>query len=197
MLQLAHCNLEGTGVRVNPDNYYSWTSQAFFQMMVLLTDGFSNTDIVDDFTFARVVTCLGDCFMDGIGVTKNLLMAAQFYEMGAKLCFRRAQLHLGDCYEFGYGVESDIEMAVYWYQQASCHNSDGADDEPWPRALRVLARCYRDGTGVEKDLEEAERIEEVFEKVLIRKPWSCCVRHYDRFGLRQINTKQVESHWKI
>ncbi|MBR0056836.1 MAG: sel1 repeat family protein, partial [Kiritimatiellae bacterium] len=50
---------------------------------------------------------LGDCYMDGVGVEKDVVQAAEWYRKAADQGYAEAQWMLGCCYHNGRGVEKN------------------------------------------------------------------------------------------
>lgn len=92
---------------------------------------------------------LGDCYRDGIGVTKNAQEAVKWYRLAAAQNHIDAQFGLGVCYEQGFGVEQNAAEAVKWWLR-SANQGDAVSQFN-------LAICYGQGKGVEKNLDEAAK----------------------------------------
>ena len=68
---------------------------------------------------AEAQNCLGVCYEDGNGVTKDLSEAAKWYRKAAEQGNAAAQCNLGVCYYNGYGVTKDLAEAVKWFRKAA------------------------------------------------------------------------------
>lgn len=66
---------------------------------------------------------IAQCYDDGIGVSKNLLLAAYWYQRAAEQNFAPGQNGLGGCYFKGKGVPVDYEKAAYWFKKAADNGS--------------------------------------------------------------------------
>jgi len=96
---------------------------------------------------AEAQNCLGVCYEDGNGVTKDLSEAAKWYRKAADQGNAAAQCNLGLCYDKGEGVTKNLAEAVKWYRKAA--------EQGEARAQCNLALCYDKGEGVTKDYFEA------------------------------------------
>ena len=128
--------------------------------------------------------CLGCCYKNGYGTTKDYIKSKEWYDKSAKNENSRALRHIGFLYHDGIGVEQDIKKAIEWYDKAinagdiSSMVTKGAifyygiggipiDYEEavklYTRAAEKgdddgmwrLARCYAKGKGVEKNPKKA------------------------------------------
>ncbi len=86
-------------------------------------------------------------FDQGKGVTRNLPVAAQWYQKAAEGGLALAQYNLASMYELGEGVTQDYVMAAEWYQKAA--------DQGYGRAQNHLGTLYHQGKGVAQDLVKA------------------------------------------
>jgi len=66
-------------------------------------------------TIQVTLRILGQCYLDGTGVKKDLTQAYYYYRQAALLNDAYAQNKLGDMYAHGLGVKKDINKAKYWY----------------------------------------------------------------------------------
>ena len=98
---------------------------------------------------AMVQAYLGDCYRDGIGVTKNAEKTVKWYRLAAAQNHIDAQFGLGVCYDQGFGVKQDAAEAVKWWL-LSANQGDAVSQFN-------LAICYGHGKGVEKNLDEAAK----------------------------------------
>jgi len=62
---------------------------------------------------------LGNCYYNGLGVTKDYIQAVYWYKKAADQGSEIAQNNLGVFYENGYGVTKDTNQALAWYQKAA------------------------------------------------------------------------------
>ena len=128
---------------------------------------------------------LGECYLTGDGVAKNVEDAAKWYRKAAELNQPQAMTKLGKCYNFGVGLPKNLDEAVRWYRKAADFNypeamtrlgilfqsgngipKDGIEAVKWfrkaadlndPTAMHALGLSYKDGDGVPKDLDEAAK----------------------------------------
>ena len=124
--------------------------------------------------------CLGCCYKNGYGTTKDYTKSKEWYDKSAKNGNSRALRHIGFLYHDGIGVEKDIKKAIEWYDKAidagdiSAMVTKGAifyygiggipiDYEEAAKlyikaavkgdddGMWRLARCYQKGKGVEQN----------------------------------------------
>lgn len=108
--------------------------------------------------------CLGDCYMEAVGVEKNISEAVRLYRLGAEKGYAPAQKALADIYYDGDAVEKDLQKAIGLYENAASQGNANAQ--------YFLGLCYFTGDGVEKDMGKAwmlltraayGRVEEAYE----------------------------------
>ena len=92
---------------------------------------------------------LGYCFSTGEGVTKDDVVAAQWYYRAAEQGHMRAQNNLAVCYEYGHGVQQNFAEAFRWYNMAALQG--------YARAQCNVGCCYYFGRGVQQNFTEAAR----------------------------------------
>ncbi len=93
---------------------------------------------------------LGNFYFSGmplIGLDKDYIQAAEWYEKSAKNGLDHAQNNLGNLYAFGIGVGQNYEKAFYWYSQAA--------ERMNLEAMSNVANCYYLGRGVEQSYDKA------------------------------------------
>jgi uncharacterized protein len=126
---------------------------------------------------------LGVLYAQGLGVRRDLTVAANWYRKSARQGNAEAQFALGQMYSRGWGVPRDEADALRWFQMASSVDSEGpptdwtriegygipqdlrqaaywyrqAADQGHPEAQFNLARLYAGGQGVKRDEEQAAR----------------------------------------
>jgi hypothetical protein len=126
---------------------------------------------------------LGVLYAQGLGVLRDLNVAASWYRKAADQGNAEAQFALGQMYAHGWGVPRDTADAVRWFQMANSVDSDGpptdwmsvegygmpkdpaqaaywyqlAANSGHPQAQYFLALLYAGGKGVKRDEEQAER----------------------------------------
>jgi TPR repeat protein len=87
---------------------------------------------------------------DGIGVPRDYLVAAKYYQKAAERGYVPAQYNLAFLYENGLGVKQDYTQAAAWYRKAA--------DQGDPEAQNNLGTLYSTGQGVPLDYVEAVRL---------------------------------------
>jgi TPR repeat protein len=92
---------------------------------------------------------IGDCYKDGIGVTKNETEAVKWFRKAAEQGHADGQVRLGECYKDGRGVTKNEVEAVKWFRKAA--------EQELPDAHFELGMCYLNGIGVVKNETEAVR----------------------------------------
>ena len=123
---------------------------------------------------------VGQCYMTGIGVTKNQQKALLWFMKSAIQGYDEAQYALGTCYVSGVGSAFDYKEGFKWYMRAAeqgyacaqnalgCYYIEGKMGTPKDEkkaviyftksseggclnGLKHLAICYHEGIGVTKD----------------------------------------------
>ena len=84
---------------------------------------------------------------EGRGLTRDLAVAAQWFEKAATQGFAPAEYRLASIYEKGLGMERDYARARIWYQRAA--------DQGHARAMHNLAVLIADGTDGKPDYASA------------------------------------------
>jgi len=97
--------------------------------------------------YAQAQYNLGTCYLDGIGVAKDLVEAVKWHRKAADQGHAPAQYVLGLCYENGDGVAKDQIEAVKWHRKAA--------DQGYAPAQHTLGFFYDIGDGVAEDHAEA------------------------------------------
>ncbi len=92
---------------------------------------------------------LGEIYENGIGVTRDPVLAFDWYMRAAARNDKHGQLKIGWCYQKGIGVEVDPRIAAIWYRVSA------DNDNIW--AYHMLAFMLADGEGVKKDVALAIR----------------------------------------
>lgn len=96
------------------------------------------------------VTCqtnLGECYMNGIGVTRNYKTAVLWFEKAAMAGCVIAQRNLGLCYTLGHGVQQNMCRAATWFDRAATQGDTEAQFR--------LGTMYEKGEGVLLDVTVA------------------------------------------
>lgn len=78
---------------------------------------FKNAAEGRDYAYAE--SALGECYENGVGVTRNYAEAAKWYGLAADKEFADAQFLLGELYRRGLGVKRDYSKALTLFEKAS------------------------------------------------------------------------------
>jgi TPR repeat protein len=89
----------------------------------------------------------GLCYDFGLGVSKDVTMAAEWYTRAAEQGNIFAQKSLGACYRNGEGAVKDEKKGVEWFTRAA--------KQGYANAQCNLGLCYVNGQGVAKDEKKA------------------------------------------
>lgn len=90
---------------------------------------------------------LGEEYLDGKFVPRDIPQALMFYRIGAEGGDHRAQMDYGMMFDKGYGVKSDMATAAKWYELSAKQGNVGAQFN--------IGTMYEDGLGVPKDQVKA------------------------------------------
>lgn len=95
---------------------------------------------------------LGNCYLTGRGIEKDLSEAVRWYSAAANRGHLDAQYALGYCHARGWGVKQSHSMAFMWYKKAADSGHAGA--------INSVAWTYAFGgaAGVKRNKEEAIRL---------------------------------------
>ena len=75
--------------------------------------------------FAQCI--MGDMYLNGRGVPKNIHQAINYFMKSAKQGYPGAEEHLGEIYQFGEeGIRKDPKLAANWYRRAAYHGNSKA-----------------------------------------------------------------------
>lgn len=134
---------------------------------------------------ARAQVMLGRCYENGLGVTQDLAVAAQWFQLAAEQNDSEAQVLLAYCYEVGAGVPKDPRQVMNLMTRAAesgnaeaqfnlaLNYSQGLYGAPkneresfrwaslsaqqgYAQAERFLGACYEYGFGVNADQAQAQ-----------------------------------------
>lgn len=86
---------------------------------------------------------LGEEYLDGKFVPRDIDQALMFYRIGAEGGDRRAQMDYGMMYDKGYGVKPDVAVAAKWYELSA--------QQDFVSAQFNIGTMYADGVGVPRD----------------------------------------------
>lgn len=128
-----------TGVLVKKDiiEYIGIDAKKGYQHLMLASQG-RNADAQN---------YLGYCFEQGIGVSKNLFKAFEYYDKASKKGNLHGKFNLASCFEYGIGVEQDEYKAFSIYQEL---NDIGYID-----AKNKVAWYYENGHIIKRDINKA------------------------------------------
>ena len=90
---------------------------------------------------------LGNAYLNGNGVPKDLNQAERWWRKSADQGNAHAQFNLGELYAEGTVVPQDFTQAAVWWRKAA--------DQGYAEAQHNLAELYRDGHGVPQDYKQA------------------------------------------
>lgn len=90
---------------------------------------------------------LGEEYLDGKFVPRDIDQALMFYRIGAEGGDKRAQMDYGMMYDKGYGVKSDVAVAAKWYELSA--------QQDFVSAQFNIGTMYEDGAGVPRDQVKA------------------------------------------
>ena len=101
----------------------------------------------DSRSYVYAQSALGECYENGVGVTRNYKEAAKWYGLAAEQNFADAQFLLGELYRRGLGVKRDYKEALRLFEAAA------GQDLAWGQ--RGVAGAYYRGEGVTRDYSRA------------------------------------------
>jgi TPR repeat protein len=90
---------------------------------------------------------VGDAYLEGIGVAKDVQQALAWYRLSAAQGNPEGQYRLGRMFRYGDGTAVDAAQALVLYRQAA--------DRGLPSAMNDIGVMYMDGIAVERDLVSA------------------------------------------
>jgi len=98
--------------------------------------------------FPNALFDFGNCYISGIGVTKDEKKGIQLTLAAAERELPDAHNRIGEAYESGkYGCEVNIPLSIKYYQKAIEYDFPGSQIN--------LGKCYSSGKGVPKDIAMA------------------------------------------
>ena len=100
--------------------------------------------------FAKSKCALGNLYVEGRGVAKDVKHGATLCREGAEAGDPDAQTDLGNMYLSGIGVDNDMVQARFWYEKAATQGQ--------PNAEFVLGQIYWNGDGVKMDRGKAAEL---------------------------------------
>ena len=122
-------------------------------------EGFAQQGVSDDKTAYKTIkklaengdalsqNWLGQMYMDGSGVEKNLAESIKWFEKSAAQDHTPAHINLAWIYSEGVGVAKDLKKAASWYEKAAMLGDAKAETK--------LGAIYLDGAGVKQDENKA------------------------------------------
>lgn len=90
---------------------------------------------------------LGELYLNGWGVTKDVQQALENYKMAAAYGNETAMNQIGIIYMGNESFEADPEQSFYWFNEAAKKGLDVG--------MNNLGFCYKNGLGIEADAEQA------------------------------------------
>src|SRR5204862_654768 len=109
---LAFCYEHGLGVTQNitiVSEYYGSSAKAGDAKAKLISEWARQSKIIDA---AQIKYMIGLSFKNGIGIDKDLNMAAKYYVLAANQGHVRARFNLGYFHEHGLARKTDLKKAV-------------------------------------------------------------------------------------
>ncbi len=98
---------------------------------------------------ARAANNVGACFSGGLGVTRNLELAARWLTIAAEAGDPAGQRNLATAFFQGHGVEQNFQVALRWYRAAAEAGDAAAQD--------MLSWMLLEGGTIPGDPVEARR----------------------------------------
>lgn len=89
---------------------------------------------------------LGASYRWGVGLEKNLILAAQWIRKAAEQGYPHAQRTIGEMYEKGEGFPASREEAVRWYRRAANQGDSAAQED----LAALEAKIYSVTTGLQE-----------------------------------------------
>lgn len=110
---------------------------------------FSSTTIADTISTTRAddANKIAKMYHSGMGVSRDMKKAFEFYQIAAELGNTDAQVDLGDIYYYGKETAQSYEKANYWYEKAAKNGN--------ATAQMNLGYAYLNGEGVEMNYAKA------------------------------------------
>ena len=106
-----------------------------------------NSGLLSEEEKAMCYGSLAKILHDGIGTSRNLPEAFEYFKKGAALGDVKAVAKVGQCYLYGEGVTKDGKLALEWSEKAANEGNE--------TGIRNVAVCYDFGTGTKKDAKMA------------------------------------------
>ena len=128
---------------------------------------------------------LGDIYLNGIRVERNLKKAKEYFEKAALQGHTISEFILGNIYYNGYETEQNFEKAVFWYEKAALKGD--------PKAQFNLGLMYDEGEGVIQNYEKAFKwFEEAAKQGLPEAQYNLGCMYEDGEGVQQNYEKAFE-----
>jgi TPR repeat protein len=89
----------------------------------------------------------GHSLENGIGVPKNMVEAAGWYDLSVGRGHARAQFDFARCLEFGIGIQRTLSLVATYYKLAV--------DQGLAEAQCHYGRCLENGTGIRRESDAA------------------------------------------
>ena len=112
-------------------------------------------EAVKYFVLADDKDMLGECYLHGLGVERNVNKTIELWETACEEHWRYydVMLKLGHLYGDGIEIKPDYEKALeWWYQLAENDSGEFGQDGAFAEAMYQLACYYYEGKGVKKNL---------------------------------------------
>lgn len=100
----------------------------------------------DENEFIGAKTKLGEMYLEGKGIPKDIVKAKNLFELDAAENHTLALYHLGKMYHYGEGVQRDCTKALDYYKKIENENQE---------VLIAIGEIYEDGECMRKDTQKA------------------------------------------
>jgi TPR repeat protein len=120
--------------------------------------------------FPQAMYYVGNCYMNGDGLTKNAEQALKWYKLAAGKNNAHAQWSLAQCYRTGKGTTVNYDQALYWYAESLSKGygrtfkqliTDSIPNSPFATYAKGMKAYY------DKDYDAALKYFKVVEKAKI------------------------------
>ena len=168
-LSLAYAYENGWGVKKNKKRFLKWCRMAADEedVKALTRLGDYYLEAIDfhdkseavkcfvkateqeDTANAEAYSCLGYCYLNGIGIEKDNVQAVNCFKKAAEQGNNKAKIFLGLCYQNGNGIEKNETEAMRLFESASYEEE---------QARYCLGFCYAYGFGTDVDLRKAVKL---------------------------------------
>jgi len=182
-------------IRIFANRYtqnYKMMTQRFFILVVTLT---ISLNMIGQDSYIKNIEAaktgdsnaqveIGNCYINGIGVSKDPEQAYQWYKKAASKNNPVAQYNIGLLYYNGWGLKKNIEKAFSWYLKSA--------KQGYSMAQYNLGCCYLYGQGIAQDQEKALFwFEQASEQNYPMGSYNAGMCYYNGWGTEKDFTKAV------